>query len=296
MTTLANEALPPARTSGSGRPLGEGDDYVITIRPPRGVTLGLRELFQHRELLYFLAWRDIKVRYKQTVLGAAWALLQPVATMVVFSLVFGRLAQLPSDGVPYPLFAMAGLVPWAFFSTAMSAASGSLVANAGLLTKVYFTRLTIPIAAVLGTALDFLLGLLLLLAMGLYFHYLPTVRLFAVPLLFGIAFAGALGVGLWLSALNLQFRDVRYAVPFLLQMWMFATPVVYPSSLVPEPWRTVYGLNPMAGVVEGFRWAVLGVNNAPGNLMLMSASSALVFLVTGAFYFRYMEKSFSDMV
>jgi lipopolysaccharide transport system permease protein len=274
----------------------ERDDHVITIRPPSGVSLGLRELFQHRELLFFLAWRDIKVRYKQTVLGAAWALLQPVATMIVFSLVFGRLAQLPSDGVPYPVFAMAALVPWTFFSTAMSGASGSLVANAGLLTKVYFTRLTIPIAAVLGSALDFLLAFILLLAMALYFHFPPTLRLFAVPLLFSVAFAAALGLGLWLSALNIQFRDVRYAVPFLLQMWMFATPVVYPSSLVPEPWRTVYGLNPMAGVVEGFRWAVLGVNNAPGNMMVMSASSALVLLVTGAFYFRYMEKGFSDLV
>ena len=274
----------------------EGDDHVVTIRPPSGVGLGLRELFQHRELLFFLAWRDIKVRYKQTVLGAAWALLQPVATMIVFSLVFGRLAQLPSDGVPYPVFTMAALVPWTFFATAMSGASGSLVANSGLLTKVYFPRLTIPIATVLGTALDFLFAFLLLLSLALYFHFPPTLRLLAVPALFSVAFAAALGLGLWLSALNVQFRDVRYAVPFLLQMWMFATPIVYPSSLIREPWRTVSGLNPMAGVVEGFRWAVLGMNNSPGNIVLMSASTTLVLLVTGAFYFRYMEKSFSDMV
>jgi lipopolysaccharide transport system permease protein len=271
---------------------------VTVIRPSRGwVPIDLGELWEYRELLYFLVWRDVKVRYKQTFLGAAWAILQPVATMVVFSLFFGRLAGVPSDGVPYPVFSLAGLVPWTFFATGLVQSANSLVGSQNLLTKVYFPRLAIPIAAVLAGVVDFAIAFLVLLGIMLFYGIVPPPArvLWLAPLLL-LAFTAALGVGLWLSALNVRYRDVRYILPFLVQLWLFATPIAYPSSLLAAPWRTLYGLNPMAGVVEGFRWALLGTATAPGPLLAASAAASLAILVSGALYFRRMEKTFADLV
>jgi lipopolysaccharide transport system permease protein len=270
---------------------------LVRIEPSKGwVALRLRELWAYRELLYFLTWRDIKVRYKQTAIGAAWAIIQPFCTMVVFSIFFGRLAKMPSDGVPYPVFAYAALVPWTFFANGLSASADSVVSNANLIKKVYFPRLAVPISGVISGVVDFVLAFAVLLAMMLYFGIVPTWKVVWLPLFALLAVVTALGVGLWLSAMNAQYRDVRYAVPFLTQFWLFATPVAYPSSLLSEPWRTVYALNPMVGVVEGFRWALLGTATTPGSMMLVSATASLLILVTGAFYFRRMEKTFADVV
>jgi lipopolysaccharide transport system permease protein len=269
----------------------------IHIEPPHGwLPLNLRELWAYRELAYFLAWRDIKVRYKQTVLGAAWAILQPVFTMVVFSLFFGKLAGIPSDGIPYPVFSYAALVPWQFFANGLSSSSESVVASANLVRKVYFPRLVIPGAAVGSGVVDFCLAFVVLLGMMLFFGIAPTANVVWLPLLLLLALVTSLGAGIWLTALNVQFRDVRYAVPFLINAWLFATPIAYPSSLLEEPWRTLYGLNPMAGVVEGFRWALLGTDTAPGTMVLVSAVAAVAMLVSGAYYFRRMEKTFADVV
>ncbi len=270
---------------------------MTRIRPSRGwVSLKLDELWEYHELLYFLVWRDIKVRYKQTVLGAAWAILQPFMTMVVFSLFFGKLAKIPSEGVPYPIFSFAALVPWTFFATGLGQGANSLVGSQNLIKKVYFPRLVIPIASVLSGVVDFALAFLVLLGMMLFYGIYPTVNTLWLPLLLLLALVTSLGVSLWLSALNVQFRDIRYTVPFLTQFWLFATPIAYPSSLLPEPWRTLYGINPMAGVVEGFRWALLGTDTQPGPMILVSTLAAVTLLVTGAFYFRRMEKTFADVV
>ena len=270
---------------------------TIVIQPSRGwVSLKLRELWEYRELLYFLTWRDIKVRYKQTALGAAWAIIQPFFTMVVFSLFFGRLARIPSDGLPYPLFAFAALVPWTFFANGLSQSSNSLVGSSHLITKVYFPRLVIPLSSSVSGGLDFLISFGVLLGMMAYYGKWPTLHILWLPLLLLLAFVTALGVGMWLSALNVQYRDVRYVLPFLTQVWLFSTPIAYPSSLLSEPWRTVYGLNPMVGVVEGFRWALLGTDTAPGSLVAVSALAALIILIGGAFYFRRMERIFADVV
>jgi lipopolysaccharide transport system permease protein len=270
---------------------------AIRIQPTKGwASLGLRELWQYRELLLFFVWRDIKVRYKQTVLGLLWAIIQPFFTMVIFSLFFGRLAQVPSDGIPYPIFSYAALVPWTFFANALTQASNSLVAGANMLKKIYFPRLTMPVATVLAGIVDFVLAFLVLLGMMVYFGITPTVNVIWLPFFLLLALVTSLGVGLWLSAMNVQFRDVRYIVPFLTQAWLFATPIAYPSSLLPEFWRPFYGLNPMVGVVEGFRWALLGSDSAPGPMILPSALVAIVLFVSGAFYFRRMEKSFADIV
>ena len=270
---------------------------VVVIKPSKGwVSLNLRSLWEYRELLYFLTWRDIKVRYKQTALGAAWAILQPMATMLIFSLFFGRLVKVPSDGIPYPLFAFAALVPWTFFSNGLNQSSNSLIASANLLKKVYFPRLAIPIATVLAGVVDFILAFLVLLLLIVYYRMTPTINIVWTPLFLALAFITSLGVGLWMSALNVKYRDVRYVIPFLIQIWLFATPVAYPSSLLSQPWRTIYGLNPMVGVVEGFRWALLGTATAPGLMFVASSVAALLILVTGAFYFRYMEKTFADVV
>ena len=273
------------------------DIPVTMIRPSKGwVSLKLDELWEYRELLYFLTWRDIKVRYKQTVLGAAWAIIQPFFTMIVFSLFFGQLAGIPSDGIPYPIFSYAALVPWTFFATGLSSSSNSLVGSANLLKKVYFPRLTIPIATVLSGVIDFVLAFIVLLGMMLFYGIVPTINVIWLPLLLMLALTTSLGVGLWLSAMNVQFRDVRYTIPFITQFWLFATPIAYPSSLLSEPWRTLYGINPMVGVVEGFRWALLGTDTAPGPIMIVSALAALGLLVSGAYYFRRMEKTFADVV
>jgi lipopolysaccharide transport system permease protein len=270
---------------------------LIEISPPKGwMPLNLSELWQYRELLYFFCWRDIKVRYTQTLLGIAWAIAQPFFTMVVFSLFFGRLARVPSDGIPYPIFAYTALVPWTFFANGLSQASESLVTNANLIKKVYFPRLVVPVSAVLSGIIDLALAFIVLTGMMLYYGMIPTINVFWLPAFVLLAMVTAMGVALWLSAFNVQFRDVRYVIPFLIQLWLFATPIAYPSSLVPEPWRLVYGVNPMAGVVEGFRWALLGSATAPGPMIAVSALAALLLLVTGAFYFCRVEKSFADMV
>jgi len=273
------------------------DAPVIVVRPSKGwSSLKLDELWEYRELLYFLTWRDIKVRYKQTVLGAAWAIIQPFFTMVVFSLFFGKLANIPSDGVPYPIFAYAALVPWTFFANGLSNSSNSLVGSANLLKKVYFPRLVVPISSVISGSLDFVLAFVVLLGMMLFYGIVPTLNILWLPVLILLAFVTALGVGLWLSALNVQFRDVRYVVPFLTQFWLFSTPIAYPSSLLSEPWRTLYSINPMVGVVEGFRWALLGTVTAPGPMLIVSTCAALLVLATGGFYFRRMERTFADVV
>jgi lipopolysaccharide transport system permease protein len=260
------------------------------------VSLNLRELWEYRELLYFLTWRDIKARYKQTALGVAWAVLQPLLTMAVFSLFFGKLAQVPSDGLPYPIFSFAALVPWTFFSYGLIQSANSVVGNQQLVTKVYFPRLVIPTATVLSGIVDFALAFVILLGMMLYYGVVLTLHvLWVVPLLL-LAFTTALGVGLWLAALNVQYRDVRYTVPFLTQLWLFATPIAYPSSLLNEPWRTLSGINPMAGVVEGFRWSLLGTDTAPGPIIAVSSLVALLFLIGGAFYVRRVEDTFADVI
>jgi lipopolysaccharide transport system permease protein len=275
----------------------QAETPVITIRPSRGwVALRVADVWEYRELLYFLVWRDIKVRYKQTVLGAAWAIIQPLLTMVVFSVFFGRLAKVPSDGIPYPIFAFAGLVPWTFFVHGLNQASNSLVGGANLIKKVYFPRLVMPVAAVLSGIIDFVLAFAVLVGMMFFYGVTPSVKILAVVPLIGLAMVTSLGVALWLSALNVEFRDVRYAVPFLSQFWLFATPIAYPSSLLSEPWRTLYGVNPMVGVVEGFRWALLDAGTAPGPIILVSSAVAVALLVGGAYYFRRMEASFADVV
>lgn len=256
----------------------------------------LRELWDYRELLYFFAWRDIKVRYRQTVMGALWAIIQPVITMVIFSLVFGRLANIPSDGVPYPVFSYAALVPWTFFVNAITQASNSLVVSANMIKKIYFPRLSLPIATVLAGMVDFVLAFIVLLVIMLYYGLVPTINVVWLPLFMLLALVTSLGVSLWLSAMNVQFRDVRYTVPVITQAWLFVTPIAYPSSLLAEPWRTLYGLNPMAGVVEGFRWALLGTNTPPGPMTMVSTLVALLLFVSGAFYFRRMEQGFADLL
>ena len=270
---------------------------IIRIVPTQGwAALRLKELWAYRELLYFLVWRDVKVRYKQTALGAIWAILQPVFTMVVFSLFFGRLGKMPSDGLPYPLFSFAALVPWTYFSHGLSQASNSLVGSANLIKKVYFPRLAIPIASVASGLIDFALAFLVLLGMMLYYGILPGSKVIVLPLLLLLTLVTSLGGSRWLSALNVHFRDVRHVIPFLTQLWLFSTPIAYPSSLLSEPWRTVYSINPMVGVVEGFRWALLGTDTAPGPMIIVSSVAAVVILVSGVFYFRRLEKTFADVV
>ncbi len=267
------------------------------IDPPTGWTsIGFRELWDYRELLYFLTWRDVKVRYKQTALGAAWAIIQPLFMMLVFSLFFGRLAKVPSDNIPYPIFTFCALLPWQLFAHALTESSNSLVANERLITKVYFPRLVVPIAAVLGGLVDFAVAFVILLMMMVYYGIIPGLAIVTLPAFILLAVMTALGVGLWLSALNVKYRDVRYTINFLIQFWMFATPVAYPSSIVPEKWRALYGLNPMAGVVEGFRWALLGKAQAPGAMLWVSVAAVIVILFGGLFYFRRMEQEFADVV
>jgi homopolymeric O-antigen transport system permease protein len=270
---------------------------TLVIRPPsRWIPLELSELWEYRELLYFLVWRDIKVRYKQTALGAAWAVMQPLFMMLVFSLFFGRLAKLPSDGIPYPVFTFCALIPWQLFANALTESSNSLIGNQNLITKVYFARLVIPIAAVLSGLVDFLIAFVLLLGMMLFYGILPGWSILALPAFILLAVLTALAVGLWLSALNVQFRDVRYTMNFLVQFWLFATPVAYPSSIVPEQWRALYGINPMVGVVEGFRWALLGKSQPPGAMVFASIAVVLVLLLGGLYYFRRMEQEFADII
>jgi lipopolysaccharide transport system permease protein len=269
----------------------------IRIEPSRGwMALELKDVWRHRELFYFLTWRDIKVRYKQTVLGGLWAVLQPFLTMVVFSLFFGHLANIPSEGVPYPLFAFAGLVPWTYFSNSMTLSANSLVGTPDLVTKVYFPRTIMPAASVFGGLVDFALSFVVLVGLVAYYGVAPGIEVLLLVPLVALEIVTALGVAFWLSALNVQYRDVRYTVPFLAQLWLFLTPVAYPSSLVGEPWRALLGLNPMTGVVEGFRWALLGTNPSPGPEVLISAVVALVLLAGGLLFFRRIEDQFPDVI
>lgn len=290
-------------TSSSTSPLT--DIPVTIIKPSRGwVSLRLDEVWQFRELFYFFIWRDIKVRYKQTVLGAAWAIIVPFMNMVVFSLFFGRLADMPSDDIPYPLWNFAALVPWQFFTNGVNNSANSLVTNANMIKKIFFPRLVLPTAAAVSGIVDFILAFLVLLLMVLGYHVFNiagfsvslTLNVLWLPLFLLLAVTTSLGVGLWLSAMNVQFRDVRHVVPFLVQFWLFATPIAYPSSLIPEAWRVVYGINPMAGVVEGFRWALLNTDAPPGLMLAVSTITSLILLVSGAYYFRRAEKTFADVV
>lgn len=275
----------------------DGEVSAIRIEPPKGwAKIGVHELWEHRELLYFLTWRDIKVRYKQTLLGGAWAVLQPLLLMIVFSIFFGRLAKIPSQGVPYPIFYYAALLPWTYFSNSLTQAAGSVTLTPDLITKVYFPRIIIPIASVIPGLIDFAIALPLYFALAAYFGIFPGPQvLLIVPLLL-LALLAALGAGLWLSALNVKYRDVKYVVPFLVQFWLFATPVAYPSTLLGEPWRTLFGLNPMTGVVDGFRWALLGTTDGPGLTIVASTAMTVLTLIGGLFYFRRVEDSFADLI
>jgi lipopolysaccharide transport system permease protein len=258
--------------------------------------LDLGEVWRFRELLYFMAWRDIIVRYKQTAIGAGWAVIQPLITMIMFTLIFGVMAKIPSDGVPYPVFAFAGLLPWTFFSQVLTRGGNSVVASANLVTKIYFPRLLLPLAATAAPAVDFLLSFLMLLGLMAWFHVAPTWNLLALPLFMGLAFMTAMAMTLWLSSLNVRYRDVGYVIPFMSQVWMYASPVVYPVSVIPEKWRLLYSLNPMAGVIEGFRWALLGKGTPDFMVIAISSSVVLALLMGGIVYFKRMEQTFADVI
>jgi lipopolysaccharide transport system permease protein len=270
---------------------------TVRIEPPRGwLDLRLRETWNYRELLYFFVWRDIKVRYKQTVIGVAWVVLQPLLSMGVFTLFFGRLAKLPSDGLPYPLFYFAALAPWSYFSTALSSTTSVVVDNQRIITKVYFPRLILPLSSVASGLVDFAIAFVVLIMMVAGYGLRPGAQVLWLPLLLLLAVGTALGVGLWLSALNALYRDVKYVTPFVVQFWMLASPVAYPSSLVPAKWQWLYGLNPMAGVIEGFRWTLTGHGQPPGTLLLASAAAVVLLLVGGAMFFQRMEGAVADRV
>ncbi len=273
-------------------------NYKLRIEPTTGWTsLKLKDLWDYRELLGIFVWRDLKVRYRQTVVGVLWVVIQPFLTMVIFSIFFGRLAKVPSDEIPYPIFSYAALVPWTFFANTINQASNSLVNSADMIKKIYFPRLTMPISSLLAGFVDFFLAFIILLGMMFYYGFVPTINILWFPLFMLLTMMTSLGVSLWLSALNVQFRDVRYMIPFITQAWLFATPVAYPSSLLTEPWRTLYGMNPMVGVVEGFRWALLGTNTVPLKpMILISFFVSFFILFSGTYYFRRMERIFADVI
>jgi lipopolysaccharide transport system permease protein len=270
---------------------------TIYIKPSTGLTaLNLRDLWIYRELVYFMIWRDIKVRYKQTILGAAWAIIQPVLTMLVFNFIFGSVAKVPTDGIPYPIFSYTALLPWGLFSAALNNASRSLTTNSNMVTKIYFPRLVLPLASVLGGVVDFAIAFLILIVMMIYYKITPTIAIWTLPLFILLSIISALGVALWLAAINVQYRDVNYVLPFLTQFWLFLTPVAYSAKVISDKWQIVYSLNPMAGVVNGFRWALLGSNTGPGLYMTVSVGISLIFLISGLFYFRSMERTFADTI
>ena len=271
---------------------------TVYIKPANGLAaLNLRDLWIYRELIYFMIWRDLKVRYKQTLLGAFWAVLQPVLTMLVFNFLFSSVAKMPSDGLPYPIFSYTALLPWGLFATALNSASRSLTSNSNMIGKVYFPRLILPMASVLGGLVDFAIAFVILIGLMIYYHVTPGWNaLWALPVFTLLSIITALGVALWLSAINVQYRDVGYALPFLSQFWMFITPIAYSSKVISEKWQIVYALNPMAGVVNGFRWALLGSGNPPDMLVLISTVIALIILITGLIYFRNMERTFADTI
>lgn len=271
-------------------------EVVTVIRPTNGwAPIDLHELWSYRELLYTFIQRDIRIRYKQTALGAAWAIIQPLFMMVVFTVFFGKLAKISSEGIPYPIFSYAALLPWTLFAEGIQRSTTSMVTNSRIMTKVYYPRLIMPLSGVISPLMDFAVAFVILLGMMFYFGYPPTIKILWLPLFMLLALSTSLGVGLWLSALNVQYRDFQYTVPFLIQIWLFASPVVYPSSLLPYPYSVIYGLNPMAGVIEGFRWALLGTN-PPSSMIAVSTMIVLVILISGAFYFKRMEKIFADVV
>jgi len=292
---VSNLAVP--RALGGIQAKATGQSPAVVIQSPPGWALpDLAELWQNRELLYFLIWRDIKVRYKQTAVGAAWAVVQPLLMMVVFTLFFGRVAGISSGDVPYPIFTFSALLPWQLFALGLTLASTSLVVNERLITKVYFPRILVPTAAVLAGLLDFGIAFLLLIGMMIYFGIVPALAVFALPLFLLLAVITALGLSYWLSALDVQYRDVRYTIPFLVQIWLLATPVFYPSSLISERWQFLLALNPMTGVVEGFRWALLGQGGTPEPMVAVSALVAVVMFVGGVLYFRRVERYMADVV
>lgn len=297
VSDLKPRTLPPDIGADVGEQRSREREEPTVIIEPSGPwpRIDFRELWAYRNLFLFLVWRDIKVRYAQTVLGAGWAILQPVLAMVVFTLIFGNFAKIPSDGVPYPVFSLAALVPWIYFSTALTTASNSLIANPNLITKVYLPRLVIPFAPVLAGLVDFAIALVILFAMMLAFGIVPSSGVALLPILVLIMMMAAAGIGCLLAALNVQYRDVKHIVPFLVQVLMFASPIVYPMSLVPEAYRVAYALNPMAGVIEGFRSVLLGTNSISWSLLSVSAVSSVVFLTIGALYFRRMERIFADV-
>jgi len=279
------------------RNTAEASIPTLRIEPAKGwFQLDLREFWHARELNYFFVWRDIKIRYKQTAIGAAWAVLQPMMTMVAFSLFFGRLAKMPSLGLPYPVFYYCALLPWMYFASALQNSTNTVVENQKVITKVYFPRLVLPCSAVISPLVDFIIGFLFLLLMMVYYHIRPTYAIVFVPAFLALAVLTALGVGLWLSALNAIYRDVRYVVPFLVQFWMFASPVAYPSSLIPDRWRWLFGLNPIAGVIEGFRWSLTGRSDPPSVLLAASALTVLALVAGGVLFFQRMEGIVADVV
>ena len=282
------EELPPDVTPEPQR---------VRIRPSRGwVALNLKDLWVYRELLYFLTWRDIKVRYKQTLLGASWAIIQPLFTMLLFTLFFGKLAHVPSDGVPYPIFAYAGLLPWTFFSNAVTNSGNSLVGSSNLITKVYFPRMIIPGAAVGAGLVDFAIAFIILIVLMIYYGVALTWSIVMLPVLIILLTLLAIGVGMWTSALNVKYRDIRYALPFVIQLWLFASPIIYPASLMPLKWRWVLWLNPLSGIIEGFRSSLLGTNRFDWTALGLSTVLTLAVLVYSAYTFRRMEKVFADIV
>lgn len=270
----------------------------LVLKPSKGwVPLDLMDLWRYRELVFFMTWRDLTVRYKQTLLGAAWAVLRPFLTMVVFSIFFGGLAKVPSDGVPYPIFTFTALLPWELFVTALTVASRSLVTNSNMITKVYFPRIILPMSSILAGVVDFAIAFLVMIGMMVYYNFTPTSNTWLLPLLLLLTLVTSIGVALWLSAMNVLYRDIGYVTPFLQQLWLYITPIAYPASMVPEKWRLIYALNPMTGVVEGFRWALLGTTqSAPLSLLVTSTIVSIVLLMSGLFYFRRMERLFADMV
>lgn len=285
------------RLRDDSKSASERNGNQIDIKPPsKWQAIDLREIWQYRELLYFLAWRDVRVRYKQTVIGAAWAILQPFMTMVVFSVIFGILMEIPTNGVPYPVFSYVALLPWTFFASALTRSGNSLIYDANLISKVYFPRLIIPIAAVISMLIDFVIAFVILIAMMLFYGIVPSMLIFSLPVFALLAFITALGLGLWLSALNVKYRDIAYVIPFLVQFWLFITPVLYPITIIPKNWQFIYSLNPMVGVIEGFRWALLGQQNIPFILLLLSSLVVLAVFISGLFYFRRMEYEFADVV
>lgn len=269
----------------------------VVVQPCKGLfQLDLVHVWHYREMLYFLVWRDVILRFKQTVIGAAWVVLQPLITMIIFTLIFGRLAKIPSDGIPYPVFAFAALLPWTYFSQALARSSSSVVMSSNLVTKIYFPRLLIPLAASVAPAVDLIFSFIALMALMAWYHIAPTWGMLALPLFLGLAIATALSVGLWSCALNVRYRDVGNIIPFLTQVWMYASPVAYPVSMVPQKWKLLYSLNPMVGVIEGFRWALLGKGTPDSLMMVVSSAGVLALLFGGIVYFKRMERTFADVI